>query len=332
MTREFKLDRSDVSIAAGAGHPGKRRTRFSRAAALSTSHFASTHMYLRAFFVVAHVIVTATFSGVVLGAQQVGAASTVTPDRNNNTKKNYSQKILVRNGAASLEVILRGRGATVVMLPSLGRSVRDFDVLSERLVANGFRVVMPEPRGIGQSVGPTDKLTLHDLANDIAAIIVALGNKPVTLVGHAFGNRLARVLATDHPRLVKGVVLIAAGGLQPLRSEIRLALESCFDEQLPRDQRLAAIKLAFFADGNDPRVWETGWYKNVSKYQAAANAATPVKDWWAGGNARCWCYKDPKIPSQRAKTPNSFCMNTPTGSRPLKYPRLDMRYCLSNQN
>src|SRR5262249_31830477 len=153
----------------------------------------------------------------------------------------------------------------------------------ERLVSNGYRVVLPEPRGIGKSVGPTDKLTLHDLAGDIAAVIKAVSDKPVTLVGHALGNRLARVVATDHPELVGRIVLVAGGGLQPMQAEIRQALMDCFNEQLPRKERLAAIKLAFFAEGNDPAVWETGWYKDVANYQSAANAATPVKDWWAGG-------------------------------------------------
>jgi len=193
---------------------------------------------------------------------------------------------IVTNGPARLYITIRGNGETVVLLPSLGRSVRDFDQLSERLAARNFRVVLPEPRGIGQSTGPTEKLTLHELADDISTIIKAVSKEPVTIVGHAFGNRLARVVATDHPELVKRVVLIAAGGSQPIRPEIRQALENCFNDQLPREQRLAAIKAAFFADGNDPAVWETGWYKDVARYQRAANAATPVKDWWAAGRAR----------------------------------------------
>src|SRR5215468_1508273 len=75
---------------------------------------------------------------------------------------------IVTNGAARLYVTVRGKGETVVLLPSLGRSVRDFDQLSERLAARTFRVVLPEPRGIGQSTGPTEKLTLHELADDIS--------------------------------------------------------------------------------------------------------------------------------------------------------------------
>jgi pimeloyl-ACP methyl ester carboxylesterase len=217
--------------------------------------------------------------------QEIQTAVATTP-YSKAVKHTNVQSEVIRNGAARIYVTVRGEGQTVLMLPSLGRSVRDFDQLSERLAANNFRAVLPEPRGIGQSSGPTEKLTLHDLANDIAATIKATSKEPVTIVGHAFGNRVARVVATDHPELVKRVVLIAAGGLQPIRPEIKQALENCFNDQLPREQRLAAIKLAFFADGNDPTVWETGWFKDVAKYQTAANAATPVKEWWAAGNAK----------------------------------------------
>ena len=43
MNREFKLNRSDVSIAGGGGHSGRSKARFSRALALSSSHFTFTH-------------------------------------------------------------------------------------------------------------------------------------------------------------------------------------------------------------------------------------------------------------------------------------------------
>ena len=43
MGKEFKLNSADVSIAGGASHSGRSKARFSRAAALSSSHFTLTH-------------------------------------------------------------------------------------------------------------------------------------------------------------------------------------------------------------------------------------------------------------------------------------------------
>lgn len=196
------------------------------------------------------------------------------------------REMMVANGPARIQVKFIGEGKTVVVLPSLGRSVEDFRDLSARLAGDGFRVVLPEPRGIGGSAGPTENLTMRDLAADVAAVIRAVGDRPATIVGHAFGNRLARAVATYHPELVNKIVLIAAGGYKAIEPEIRQALMNCFNEDLPRSERMAAIKLAFFAEGNDPAVWESGWYKDVAAYQTAANAATPASEWLAGGRAK----------------------------------------------
>lgn len=190
---------------------------------------------------------------------------------------------VVENGPASIHVLVEGRGDDVVLIPSLGRGAEDFDTLAGQLVKAGYRAIRPQPRGIGLSSGPMEHLTLHDWADDVAAVIRALGGGPVTLVGHALGNRLARVLATDHPALVKQIVLIGAGGHKPIPAEAGLALLRCFDESLSPSERLAAVKQAFFAEGNDPSPWEYGWHKPTMEAQRAANHATPAEEWWAGG-------------------------------------------------
>ena len=42
------------------------------------------------------------------------------------------------------------------------------------LAADGFRVLRPQPRGIGASAGPMKNLTLHDFAADVAAVITSM--------------------------------------------------------------------------------------------------------------------------------------------------------------
>ena len=44
----------------------------------------------------------------------------------------------------------------------------------------------------------------------------------VHLIGHAFGARVARALATDHPRRVGSLTLIAAGAPTPLEPRVGL--------------------------------------------------------------------------------------------------------------
>ncbi len=116
------------------------------------------------------------------------------------TPQIQSQQRVVKNGATTLQVTVRGQGIPVVFIPSYGRGVQDFDDLSRRIAESGYQAILPEPRGIGSSTGPLDGITVHDLASDIAAVIQAIGDGPAVVVGHAYGNSVARMVATDYPR------------------------------------------------------------------------------------------------------------------------------------
>ncbi|HWJ35909.1 MAG TPA: alpha/beta fold hydrolase, partial [Steroidobacteraceae bacterium] len=105
--------------------------------------------------------------------------------------------VYATNGPAKLRVFTAGDGPTIVMLPGQGFGPSSLEPLAERLLMAGFRVVLPEPRGYGESVGPLDGVTLRDLGADVARAIESGGGGPVVLAGHAFGNRVARLLASD---------------------------------------------------------------------------------------------------------------------------------------
>ncbi|MBP1715444.1 MAG: alpha/beta hydrolase, partial [Deltaproteobacteria bacterium] len=95
----------------------------------------------------------------------------------------------------------------------------------------------------------------RELAEDTAAVIENLKGQPAVVVGHAFGNRVARMLATQRPELVRAVVLLAAGGKAPMDPSIRDSLGKCLDLALPEAERLEHVRRAFFAPGHDPSVW-----------------------------------------------------------------------------
>ena len=123
-------------------------------------------------------------------------------------------------GDATLVCTLCGSGAPVVLLANAGCSTGYFDHLARALVTGGFQTISINMRGIGGSSGSLDGATLHDLAGDVAGVIKAIGCGTVHLVGHAFGNRIARCLAVDQPALVRSVTLLAAGGLHALREQL----------------------------------------------------------------------------------------------------------------
>jgi pimeloyl-ACP methyl ester carboxylesterase len=203
------------------------------------------------------------------------------------------EREMVSHNNVQIDVMVEGQGPVVVFLPSLGRSGRDYDAVSARLAANGFRVLRPEPRGIGLSTGPMDGLTIHDLAVDVASVVEHENKGPVVVLGHAFGNFVARMLATDRPDLVRGVVVAAASAgkvppgstEKPIGPEIRRAIDGAGDLTLPEAQRLEYLRVAFFAPGNDPTVWLGGWYPKVLEMEGHARDVTPVDEYFAAGRA-----------------------------------------------
>tara|TARA_R110002110_G_scaffold207395_1_gene419593 strand:+ start:286 stop:1080 length:795 start_codon:yes stop_codon:yes gene_type:complete len=196
---------------------------------------------------------------------------------------------LTRTDQDGTLIVLCGRsigpkaGAPIVMLASLGRPGSDFDEIAMALADAGYRVTLPDPRGIAGSAGPMADLTLHDLADDVAAVVESLGRAPVTMLGHAFGNRLARTTAADFPAIVARVVLLACGGLIEMPHEARTALINCFNKDLAADEHLKNVAYGFFAKGNDASVWSEGWHPDVMLMQSTAVRLTPVEDWWEAG-------------------------------------------------
>jgi pimeloyl-ACP methyl ester carboxylesterase len=187
-----------------------------------------------------------------------------------------------------IEVIAEGSGPLVVLLPSRGRAAEDFDVVAAGIAKAGFRVLRPQPRGAGGSSGPMKDLSLHDFARDTAAVIRHEGGGPAVLVGHAFGNWVARMTAVDHPQLVRGVVIVAAAakaypaGFEGARA-LSEAVRKSGDSALPDAERLNYLRIAFFAPGSDASVWLKGWYPEVDEAQFAAGRATRQSEWWPGG-------------------------------------------------
>jgi pimeloyl-ACP methyl ester carboxylesterase len=199
------------------------------------------------------------------------------------SKANGRSREIVRYGDVAIDTIVEGRGPAIVLLPSLARDSEDYDEVAEGLAAAGFRVLRPQPRGIGASQGPMTGISLHDFARDIAEVIKAQGGGCAVVVGHAYGNWVARMTATDHPQLVRGVV-IAAAAAKSYPKELTDAVTEAGDLTLPDEKRLAALRFGFFAAGHDASVWLTGWYPEVRPVQRAAAAATRQEDWWSGGN------------------------------------------------
>jgi pimeloyl-ACP methyl ester carboxylesterase len=206
------------------------------------------------------------------------ALTMITTAANAETKR---ARELVRYADVQIDVITEGAGPAIILLPSRGRDSEDYDEVAHGIAAEGFRVLRPQPRGIGQSRGPMTTITLHDFARDIAEVIRHYG-PPAVIVGHAYGNWVARMTATDYPDLVRGVV-IAAAAAKKYPPELSVAVTKSGDLSLPKEERLKYLKGTFFAAGSDPSIWLDGWHAEASEAQRIAALGTKQAEWWAAG-------------------------------------------------
>lgn len=173
-----------------------------------------------------------------------------------------------------------------MLLPSLGRAASDYNEVADALAAAGFRTIAVDGPGIGATSPAPAGTSLFDLADDLAAIARAEQMTRLAVVGHAYGNRLARAFATRHPDLVGQLVLLAAGGRRPIPGPEVASLTAIFSPGLTDEQHLDHVRSAFFADGNPvPDHWKRGWNPLAAIAQSSAVIATPSDLWWAGGTA-----------------------------------------------
>jgi len=193
----------------------------------------------------------------------------------------------INTGDIDLSYFVRGTGRPVVLLPSFGRSASDFNELVEQLNQQGFRTLALEPRGVNGSAWSGFEITLHTYADDVASVLAAEEiREPVFLIGHAFGNRVARTFATDYPQLTRALVLLGAGGEQPPEQAVSAAIFKALLGLGTEAQLRAAVEYSFFANGNRaPDYWLRGWYPLAGLAQARATATTPFAEWSGGGQS-----------------------------------------------
>jgi pimeloyl-ACP methyl ester carboxylesterase len=90
---------------------------------------------------------------------------------------------------------------------STGR--HDWHLVAPQL-AQEYRTIIPDCRGHGQSTNPGYSYSFKGMADDIAALVRALGYERAHIIGHSNGGNVALVTLLEHPEVVKTATLQAA--------------------------------------------------------------------------------------------------------------------------
>jgi pimeloyl-ACP methyl ester carboxylesterase len=81
------------------------------------------------------------------------------------------------------------------------------------LLAERYTVVAPDLLGHGQSAKPRGDYSLGAYAASVRDLLVALGHRRATVVGHSLGGGVAMQFVYEYPPFVERLVLVSSGGL-----------------------------------------------------------------------------------------------------------------------
>lgn len=192
----------------------------------------------------------------------------------------------VERGDRQFSYHISGKGKPVILLASAGREASDFNELATALNIAGYLTIAVDAHGIKKSTLPEGEFSLFDMADDVAAVAAA-ETKPeekISVIGHAFGNRLARAFASRNDDRINKVVLIASGGAKAIPEKANTALKNIFDPRRTVGQRKSDIDYGFFAEGNViPDYWIVGWHTQTAILQGKAKGTDVYDQWGAGG-------------------------------------------------
>ncbi len=105
-----------------------------------------------------------------------------------------------------------GTGPVVLLIHGIaGTSDQWADVAP--VLAERFTVVAPDLLGHGDSAKPQGDYSLGAYAVSMRDLLIALGHRRVTVVGHSLGGGIAMQFAYEYPVFTERMVVVSSGGL-----------------------------------------------------------------------------------------------------------------------
>ncbi|BFI24234.1 hypothetical protein MPTK2_1g09650 [Marchantia polymorpha subsp. ruderalis] len=125
--------------------------------------------------------------------------------------KGVEHKYIVTEVGNRVHCVVAGAGPPVLLLHGFPEFWYSFRYQIPALAAAGFRVIVPDTRGAGESeiVEASDKYMWNDIIGDTVAVLKGLNvTEKVLVVGHDWGAMFAGQLSRIRPDLVRAVVYL----------------------------------------------------------------------------------------------------------------------------
>jgi pimeloyl-ACP methyl ester carboxylesterase len=136
---------------------------------------------------------------------------------------------ITRNDGTRIHAISNGSGKTVVLAHGYGVTMVEWNVIAEKLVAAGYRIIAFDLRGHGQSTIGKDGVGAEQMAGDYRAVLEHFDVRDGILVGHSTGGFLTLVFLVMQPQVVqarlRAAVICAGLAGQALKGSPQNALQ-----------------------------------------------------------------------------------------------------------
>src|SRR3954468_22125244 len=124
------------------------------------------------------------------------------------------EEVLInRPDGTVIRAVVAGEGPTVVLANAYGTPLGEWNIVWDRLLDQGHRVIAFDQRGHGRSTIGSAGIGSESMAADDAAVLEHFDVRDGVLVGHSTGGFIAIRALLDHPELagrLRGLVLCAS--------------------------------------------------------------------------------------------------------------------------
>ena len=107
-----------------------------------------------------------------------------------------------------------GEGPVILLIHGITGDSRQWNEVIPQL-ADRYTVLAPDLLGHGQSAKPRGDYSLGAYAASLRDLLIVLGHRRATVVGHSLGGGIAMQFSYEYPVFCERLVLVDSGGLGP---------------------------------------------------------------------------------------------------------------------